>query len=300
VTPSPKPASAISLLLFPPLFVLGPLAGLLAASRPRSFREWWWIAAAVVWIVLSALYPRGLAMQTVYAWALCVTGAFVVVMLATHTSIVNGALLATALSWLLTTLWLWHLQLDWRDVQVAAEHGVLTWFREQLAGQDPDDLARRPDVVEALRYLLVAPTQVLPGMLTLGILPPLAIAWSWYRRLAAVPLGAPAQRFAEFRFSDQLIWGIVVGAVAMVWPLPAPFGVVLDNLTLVLGALYAARGAAVIWSGMQRLPVQLQVILGMGAVVVLPVSLGATFALGVADTWVDIRRRSAPTDQTRE
>jgi hypothetical protein len=61
-----------------------------------------------------------------------------------------------------------------------------------------------------------------------------------------------------------------------------------------------ARGAAVVWSGMQRLPVQLQVILAMGAVVLLPVSLGATFALGVADTWVDIRRRAAPTDQTRE
>jgi hypothetical protein len=289
-----------SLLLFPPLFVLGPLAGLLAASRPRSFREWWWIAAALLWIVLSALYPHGLAMQTVYAWALCVTGAFVLVMLATNASIVNGALAATALSWVLTTLWLWHLQLDWRDVQVAAEHGVLGWFREQLARQNPDDLASRPDVVEAVRYLMVAPTQVLPAVLTLGILPALAVAWSWYRRLAGVPLGAPAQRFAEFRFSDQLIWGIVIGAVAMVWPLPAPFDAVVRNLTLVLGALYVARGAAVVWTGLLRLPVQLQVILAMGAVVVLPVSLGATFALGVADTWVDIRRRSAPTDQTRE
>jgi hypothetical protein len=289
-----------SLLVFPPLFVLGPLAGLLAASRPRSFREWWWIGAAVLWIVLSALYPRGLAMQTVYAWALCVTGVFVLVMLTTNASIVHGALVATAVSCLLITLWLGHLRLDWRDVQVAAEHGMVDFVREQLARRGPDDLANREDMREAIRYLFVAPTQVLPAVLTLGILPCLAIAWSWYRRLAGVPLGSAARRFAELRFSDQLIWGVLLGAIAMVWPLPAPLGAVMANLTVVLGGLYAARGAAVVWNAVEALPVQLQVILAMGAVVLLPVSLGAGFALGVADTWVDIRRRAALTDQTRE
>lgn len=289
-----------SLLVFPPLFVLGPLAGLLAASRPRTVREWWWIAAALLWIGLSALHPGGLAMQAVYAWALCVTGAFVLLMLATNAGVVNGALAATAVSCVLTTLWLWHLQLDWRDVQVAAEHGTQAWLREQLARVGPDDLANRDDVKEAMRYLLTGLTRLLPAVLTLGILPGLAVAWSWYRRLAAVPLGAPAQRFAEFRFNDQLVWGVLIGAIAMVWPLPPPVDAVVANLTLVLGVLYVARGVAVVWNAVEFLPLQLQVILAMGAVVIFPVVVGAGFALGLADTWVDIRRRRALPDQTRE
>ena len=56
--------------LFPPLFVLGPLAGLLVASRPRTLREGAWIGAAVLWLVVSLWQPGGLAAQMLHAWAL--------------------------------------------------------------------------------------------------------------------------------------------------------------------------------------------------------------------------------------
>ncbi len=69
------------LVLFPPLFVLGPLAGLLAASRPTTLREWAWIGAAVLWLLTSAVRPGGLATEILSAWALFLTGAFVVCML---------------------------------------------------------------------------------------------------------------------------------------------------------------------------------------------------------------------------
>jgi hypothetical protein len=288
-----------ALLILPPLFVLGPLAGLLAASRPRSVREWCWIGAALLWTGLTLVQPGGLAAQTVIAWALCVTGAVVLLMVATNASVVTGALAATALSFVLTSLWLWHLQIEWREVQFAVERAAQDAWREQVAsgGTLFED---RQDVQQAMRVMITALSGVLPAVLTLTILPALAIAWSWYRRLAGSPIGAPAQRFAEFRFSDQLIWGVVLGAVALVAPLTEPFDTIASNLAVLFFALYLARGAAVMWSRVERLPAPLLVLLAMLAMVFMPVMLGAAFALGLADTWVDFRRRAALMDQTRE
>ena len=56
------------------MFVLGPLAGLLVASRPATVREWAWIGAAGLWLGVSLAQPGGLAPQMLRAWALFVTG----------------------------------------------------------------------------------------------------------------------------------------------------------------------------------------------------------------------------------
>lgn len=284
-----------SLLLLPPLFVLGPLAGLLAASRPRSVREWCWIAAAVLWVVLSAQGANGLALQAVYAWALCVTGAFVLFMLAGRRGVVTGSLLAVTVSFILVSLWLFHLGLDWRAVERAITLAVRGW-----AGEQPDYFGNKEELETAMQVFTTGMAGMLPGLLAISILPGLAIAWSWYRRLASTPDGAPAQRFAEFRFSDQWIWGVVLGAIALVVPIPPPFDLVVANLALLVGLMYLARGAAVVWSRNEGLPVPLLLLLLILWFLFLPITLGASFALGVADTWVDFRRRWALVDQTRE
>jgi hypothetical protein len=282
-------------LLFCPPFVLGPLAGLLAASRPRTVREWCWVGAAILWIVVMVRNPDGLAWQTVYAWALCVTGVFVLLMLAANAGVVTGALVAVALSFGFATLWLYYLELDWRAVERAVGVALRAWVSRQ-----PDYFGNKAELENAVQVATTGFAGLLPALLAVGILPSLAIAWSWYRRLASTPLGRPAQRFAEFRFSDQLIWGIVLAAIGMVVPIPAPFDVIVGNLTIVIGALYLARGAAVIWSRMEQLPGALLILLGMISLLLWPVLAGAAFALGLADTWVDFRRRAAPVEPTRE
>jgi hypothetical protein len=40
--------------------------------------------------------------------------------------------------------------------------------------------------------------------------------------------------------------------------------------------------------------------MSVGLLFILPVALGGFFALGVADTWVDFRRRFASADSRRE
>ncbi|HWA15058.1 MAG TPA: DUF2232 domain-containing protein [Gemmatimonadales bacterium] len=289
-----------SLLLFPPLFVLGPLAGLLAASRPRSLREWWWIGAAVLWIVLTALHPGNLSDQVRYAWALCVTGMFVLLMLGRNLSLVTGSLLATGLTGLLLTFWLKQLHLDWSTVELAIRHDVTASWRAYQAAAGGEDLSNSTEVSAGVQQMIDGLSRVTPAILALMVLPGLAVAWSWYRRLAGTPIGAPSQRFAEFRFSDLLIWGVVLGGVALTFPPPEPFDRIAENLAMVMAVLYTARGAAVMWSRVERWPGPLLALLALASMFVLPVLLGAAFALGVADTWVDFRRPRALIDQTRE
>lgn len=288
-----------ALLAFPALFVLGPLAGLLAASRPRSIREWCWIGAALLWVVVIGSQPVSFGAQALCAWALFVTGAFVLLMLVARVRVVTGALVAVSVSFILTTIWLAYLQLDWRALQFAVSQSFMEAVLRQVE-TGPDLLGNADEVRQWMSVLKQATAGLLPALFSIAILPPLAIAWSWYRRLAGSPLGAPAERFAEFRFSDQLIWGVVLGAVAMVLPVPAPYDVVIANLALVIGTLYFARGAAIIWSRIEGLHAALLTLLLLLAIPLFPALFGAAFALGVADTWVDFRRRAAPVEPTRE
>jgi hypothetical protein len=135
-----------------------------------------------------------------------------------------------------------------------------------------------------------------PALLILISLPGLALAWAWYHRLAAHPAGPEPEPFAEFRFSDQLIWLVVVCLAVFVLPVPEPLRDLIGNVAVVTGGLYAARGAAVIWGGIESFPLLILCVIGFGVLLILPVALGGVFALGLADTWVDFRRRFKPAD----
>ncbi|MDX2120231.1 MAG: DUF2232 domain-containing protein [Gemmatimonadota bacterium] len=303
----PVPGRAILLLaayviLFPPLFVLGPLAGLLIASRPATVREWAWIAVAALWLAVSLWNPGGLATQTIHAWALFVTGAFVALMLSGRVRLVTGALLATVFGLGAATTWNWWLGTRWQEVQLAVAHSGWEFCRQLL--QEGLVQAQRDESLRLFVDLLgdgvAVMAQLLPGMLVLAALPGLVLAWAWYHRIARRPIGPPAGRFAEFRFNDQLIWLVVLCVAALVLPLPARAVDLTGNLAIVIGGLYAARGAAILWGTLDGFPLLVLGVIVAGVIFVLPVVLGGCFALGVADTWVDFRRRLAVADQRRE
>lgn len=283
---------------FPPLFVLGPLAGLLVASRPSTAREWAWIAAAGLWLAVTLGQPGGLAAQMLHAWALFVTGAFVALMLPGRRSLVSGALLATVFSFGSATAWAWSLGSRWRDIQLAVAHTGWEFCRQLLAQSNlgADRLEALRGYVDALADGIGLMAELFPALLILAALPGLALAWAWYHRLSARPAGAPGGRFADFRFSDQLVWLVVVALAAFVLPLPGEVHGLVGNVALVASSLYAARGLAVTWGSVEAFPVLVLVAMAVGLLFILPVALGGFFALGLADTWVDFRRRFASAD----
>ncbi len=286
------------LVLFPPLFVLGPLAGLLAASRPTTLREWAWVSAAVLWLASSLLRPGGLATQIMSAWALFLTGAFVLMMLSGHRRIVAGAILAALGSLGATTGWAWWLGTRWQDIQLAVAHMGWEARRELLAQVqlNPAQAASARMMLDALSDGVGVMAHLLPALLVLVSLPGLALAWAWYHRLAVRPAGPAPEAFAEFRFNDQLIWMVVSCFAVFVLPVPEPVRDFMGNIAVVAGGLYAARGAAIIWGGIESFPLPILVVIGFGILLILPVALGGAFALGLADTWVDFRRRFASAD----
>jgi len=284
------------LLLFPPLFVLGPLAGLLVASRPATLREWLWIGAAGLWLAVSLWQPGDLVSQLTQAWPCFVTAGFVALMLVGRRRLVPGALLATIFGLGGATGWIWSLGTRWQDLQLAVTRLGWEQCRQLLAelrALSPERAEAAQIFVDAMAGSVGWMAELFPALLMLAMLPGLAIAWSWYHRLAATPVGEPAERFAEFRFTDQLVWGVVLALVAIVLPLPVELRQPLGNFALVVGGLYAARGAAIMWGGVGGFPLPVLVVIGIGVIIILPVVLGGCFSLGLADTWVDFRRRFA-------
>jgi hypothetical protein len=144
-----------------------------------------------------------------------------------------------------------------------------------------------------------------PALLALESLAALALAWTTYHRFSRARLGAPLKPLREFRFNDQLVWGLIVGLVIMLLPTLSTLSGAGKNLLVFFGALYALRGLGVLSWFMA--PRSLGIMLGVGFVMLAAPVLGvfvalgfvmlgiAALALGLGDTWADWRSRARPT-----
>jgi hypothetical protein len=147
---------------------------------------------------------------------------------------------------------------------------------------------------ETLRLLARVMPRLLPATLALESLLALALAWSLYHRLNRARVGPPLARLRDFRFSDELVWGVVVGLVLALVPTLAPLRGAGYNLLAFFGALYALRGLGVLswFFAPGRAAAAVLIVLGS---VFLPVSLPLALGLGLGDTWLDLRSRARPT-----
>jgi hypothetical protein len=97
-----------------------------------------------------------------------------------------------------------------------------------------------------------------------------------------------------FTFADHMIWLVIVAGALTLAPIPHPWSLIAGNVVLFVLALYAGRGLAVIQTALQPAPVGLAVVLSVGGVLLLPLALLVVTLIGLADTWLDLRRRMAP------
>lgn len=167
------------------------------------------------------------------------------------------------------------------------------------AGMHADVLARETALVSATSVAL------LPALLSLESLGALALAWALYHRLARTRLGAPLGRARDFRFNDQLIWGLIAGLALVFVPALAFLHGLGRNLLVFFGALYAIRGVGVLSWFIAPGPYVVALLLGlvvlwwpvlhMIALLGIVLLAFAIFGLGLGDTWADWRRRTHPT-----
>jgi hypothetical protein len=144
-----------------------------------------------------------------------------------------------------------------------------------------------------------------PSLLALESIIALAIAWAIYHRLSRARLGPPLGALRDFRFNDQLVWGLIVGLTFLFLPNLSSVREVGRNLLVFFGALYAVRGLGVLSWFMAPGALTLTATVGF-AMLFLPVlgvvaALGFVFlaiaalGLGLGDTWADWRRRARTT-----
>jgi len=122
----------------------------------------------------------------------------------------------------------------------------------------------------------------------------LALAWTLYQRVARAPQGEPLARLREFRFDDNLIWGIVLALVGILVPRIVGVGLLGGNLAVFFGGLYTVRGVAVVAALAAAAGIEGLLATAGATLIVLflaPLAAMAALALGVTDTWVDWRRR---------
>ncbi len=170
---------------------------------------------------------------------------------------------------------------------------------EQLAARVPA-MARTAERTAVWIAESRPPVTLLPSLLVLETLLALALAWTMWHRLARVRLGPPLGSIVDFRFNDQMVWGLVVGATLVLLPSLSGWRELGLNLLLVFGALYALRGLGILlWWLPDRWWIVPLVILLVCIPLLGPVQVLATVAvlalgLGLGDTWRDFRRTARP------
>jgi predicted membrane protein DUF2232 len=282
------------ILLAPPVFLFGPLAGLLLLSRPGTVREWLWLFAAAGLSVMWLNQPGGLATQFARAAAVLVAGTFLALTVWRPSGQFSRVLVAVALAGAALVGWMWHFDIGWSQIQRALEHDLWTSNRELITrlGQAASRSSGQ-EVLDQMSAIVHTMASFYPALLTLASVAGLTLAWRWHHRIARHPLGASPAPFTAFHFSDQLVWGWVVGLGLCLLSLPAPWQAIGVNLLMVWAVLYAVRGLAVFSAGSQRVPGPVMATLTLVAMFLLPFVLGGLTLLGLADTWLDFRRRLA-------
>ncbi|HEX9165465.1 MAG TPA: DUF2232 domain-containing protein [Gemmatimonadales bacterium] len=277
------------MLPFPALFLLGPLAGLLALARPAGFREWVSLGLVVLLAALSASASAGLRQDVTLAAGAIFTGIFLALLvwrpgapfrLAVAAAMTTTAVVAGGCAWV---------GLGWEEVRAALDRqwqeGMTLLLSGAGVGAEQETAMR-----EAIRLL----AGIFPGVAFLGALAGGTLAAALAARLGRGPVVLAPGPFRRFRFNDHLIWGALGSLALVMLPLPAPWSNLITNVLVVWIGLYVARGAAIWLARSQRWPTPVLVALFLSAVLLLPYALGALLILGLADTWIEIRRELPP------
>lgn len=162
------------------------------------------------------------------------------------------------------------------------------WRRAAEKNPDLDAMASSNEV--DLRRLPDRAARLVPALVALESMAALALAWVAYNRVAKTAAGPALGSLRDFRFNDQLIWGLAVGATIFFLPVFHDGKNAGLNLLVFFGALYLLRGVGVLscvtrgkWVG------TLLIVLTIFA----PALLGAlALGVGVGDTWMDWRTRA--------
>jgi hypothetical protein len=233
--------------------------------------------------------------QTLRAAALLATAAFAVLSARTGLSLTHRALLSLAVAAVGTAAtyvalgWSWGRLLWWVEFRTGA---ALWLMLAQMTSTTDGSVMGVADFEATLNDLVRASGRLFPATMALQLFVSLVLATVLARRVSGRSVGCPPGRFVEFRFSEHLGWLLALALVLVLVPPLAPARALGLNLLVVMGALYALRGLAVLVFGIRAL--RGGCLLYAGAALALFFLLPGVVLLGVVDAGLDLRRRWTP------
>lgn len=296
-----------TLLLLVPALAVCSIIGWRSGSRAALALIWLGLS---VWMLLQPAGPPGTAYdQMARAWAIVLAASFGLLSLLSSTTAFFvralasvGVTLAVALTIALSSpsgmVRFQHAGGEefMRRTAVTLGRFQEKWDTEQwknLTGRAPLLQAADDWTVDIERELPKHTIPLIPALLALESLAALGLAWGVYHRLSQVRIGPALGPLTEFRFNDQLIWALAVGLTLSLLPAFSDGRNAGFNLLLFFGALYAVRGLGVLaWISKGRYV--FIIVLSLIPQGVLLLGLLA-LALGLGDTWLDLRRRARAT-----
>src|SRR5687767_1757856 len=293
-----------TLLLFVPALAVCSIIGWKSGGRAALALIW---LALAVWMLLSPAGPPGTAYdQMARAWAIVLAASFGLVSLFSAATpffvralATVGITLAVAFTLALSSpSGVGRFQHAGGEELMRRAAATLNQFHQKWDTPQWKDLTARAPLLQSAddwaadleREMPRQTTPLLPALLALESLAALGLAWSVYHRLSPVRIGPPLGPLTEFRFNDQLIWALAVGLTISMLPAFGEGRNAGFNLLLFFGALYAVRGLGVLaWilKGRYVFIIVLSLI-PQGFFLLGLLSL----ALGLGDTWLDLRRRA--------
>ena len=280
----------IALFPFQPALLVFVPFGLLALALP-PYRPVT-VAAGLILLAgaLVGIRPEGQA-AIQRGWVLVVGGWFVlaVTLLPRHRFVSRGLLaLAGGLVSVVGFLALRSDALARLDATISGQLRDTASMTARAAGRLPGRMGSlTPDMIRQVTEVQVL---LYPAMFALATLAGLAVAWWAWGRLAMRPDGSLAP-LRDFRFSDGLVWVLILGLVLVLLPRTPELATRAGtNLLVFIGALYALRGVGVLLF-LSGVPGPLGLLLtALAVVLVAPLVMVTTFFVGLFDTWLDIRR----------
>ena len=296
-----------TLLLFVPALAVCSLIGWRSGSRAALALIWLGLA---VWMLLQPAGQPGTAYdQMARAWAIVLAASFGLFSLLSSSTpffvramASVGVTLAVALTVALSSpSGIARFQHAGGEEFMRRTAVTLSRFQEKWDTEQWKDLAARAPLLQAAddwtvdieRDLPKRTIPLIPALLALESLAALGLAWGVYHRLSPVRIGPPLGPLTEFRFNDQIIWALAVGLTLSLLPAFSEGRNAGFNLLLFFGVLYAVRGLGVLaWISKGRYIFIIVLSLIPQGVLLLGV---LALALGLGDTWLDLRRRARAT-----
>ena len=271
----------------PSVLVAVPFLLLVGTNALRGYAI---LGATLIAIIIVMVGPYDGMWYLERGWALLLGGCFVgLSIVRPKMKISDRALEAVFGALVLAAILMTLMSGAWNIVDWVISDRVRATVAQVIALGGSEGLA--PALITALYQTADAQILIFPALTALASMSALLLSWwlfIFFSGRSEEALGS----VKNFRFNDHLIWMLVVGLFLLFTRWSEPLQRLGSNAVVFIGALCAVRGAAVIVFITGGFSVLGYAMTLLGLVIVPPIVLGGAVLIGIADIYLDFRKRS--------